>query len=165
MSVYPHEACDLSRESDSLRKCVVNLNNPLPRYYQVYFPLLAQFHAGKFKPGNPLPSERQLAQDHGITHITIIKAKDLPRRGNLIEHHAGRRSLVLRQDESPAGRASLKGWPEGTAVIAPPIRPGERCQPACDAAHPVAPGLLRQGVQGLTCKGVKTQDDGDTNED
>ncbi|HHE72745.1 MAG TPA: GntR family transcriptional regulator [Chloroflexi bacterium] len=121
MSVYPHEACDLSRESDSLRKCVVNLNNPLPRYYQVYFPLLAQFHAGKFKPGNPLPSERQLAQDHGITHITIIKAKDLPRRGNLIEHHAGRRSLVLRQDESPAGRASLKGWPEGTAVIAPPF--------------------------------------------
>ena len=39
-------------------------------------------------------------KDYGVSRITIIKAKDLLRRDNLIEHRAGRGSFVLSQNEN-----------------------------------------------------------------
>ena len=77
----------------------VDPTDPLPKYYQVYVSLRARIHAGEFAPGDALPAERQLAADYGVSRITIIKAKDLLARDNLIIHQQGRGSFVLDQRE------------------------------------------------------------------
>ncbi|MGC9350062.1 MAG: GntR family transcriptional regulator [Anaerolineae bacterium] len=78
----------------------VDPEDPLPLYYQVYLSLQSRVHKGEFKPGDALPSERQLAKDYGVSRITIIKAKDLLERDKLIEHQQGRGSFVLDRGEA-----------------------------------------------------------------
>lgn len=77
----------------------VDPRGPLPRYYQVYMSLLERIRAGEFAPVDTLPSERQLAQDYGVSRITIIKAMDLLEREGLIEQQQGRGSFVIDQTE------------------------------------------------------------------
>ena len=77
----------------------VDSTDPLPKYYQVYVSLRARIHGGEFAPGNALPAERQLSADYGVSRITIIKAKDLLARDNLITHQQGRGSFVMDQSE------------------------------------------------------------------
>ncbi len=77
--------------------------DPLPKYYQVYASLGARIHAGEFAPGDALPAERQLSADYGVSRITVIKAKDLLARDNLITHQQGRGSFVMDQSEPGCG--------------------------------------------------------------
>jgi len=81
----------------------VDPTDPLPKYYQVYVSLRARIHAGEFAPGDALPAERQLSADYGVSRITVIKAKDLLARDNLIMHQQGRGSFVLDQSEPGCG--------------------------------------------------------------
>jgi DNA-binding LacI/PurR family transcriptional regulator len=73
----------------------VDLNSPVPRYYQVYVSLEDRIRAGEFAPGDPLPSERQLAKDYGVSRITIVKAIDLLEDEELVETQHGRGNFVL----------------------------------------------------------------------
>lgn len=78
----------------------VDPNDPLPLYYQIYLALQSRIHAGEFKPGDALPSERQLAKDYNVSRLTIVKAKDLLEQESLIEHQQGRGSFVLDQNQA-----------------------------------------------------------------
>ena len=78
----------------------VDLNNPLPRYYQVYVSLKDRILEGKFAYGDALPSERQLAIDYGVSRITIVKALDLLVDDDLIVRQHGRGNFV--QDSTGA---------------------------------------------------------------
>jgi GntR family transcriptional regulator, N-acetylglucosamine utilization regulator len=49
----------------------VELNEPLPRYYQVYAALLERIKSGEFQPGDAIPSERILVNDYQVSRITI----------------------------------------------------------------------------------------------
>lgn len=48
----------------------------LPRYIQVRETLNAQIQAGELQPGNKLPSEDQLADQFGVSRMTIRKSLD-----------------------------------------------------------------------------------------
>ena len=63
----------------------VELNNPVPRYYQVHASLLERIKAGEFQPGDAIPSERILVSDYQVSRITIVRALDLQERDGLIE--------------------------------------------------------------------------------
>lgn len=78
----------------------VNPNDPLPRYYQVYTSLLARIGAGEFAPGTSLPAERQLAEDYGVSRITVIKALDLLAQKQLIQRQHGRGTFVSSAQEA-----------------------------------------------------------------
>ena len=75
----------------------VDLNNPLPRYYQVYVSLDERIRADEFGPGDALPSEKQLAVDYGVSRITIVKSLDMLVDDGLIERQHGRGNFVLGQ--------------------------------------------------------------------
>jgi len=78
----------------------VDLNNPLPRYYQVYVSLEERIRAGEFGPGDALPSERQVAVDYGVSRITIVKALAMLVDDGLIERQHGRGNFVLEQPDA-----------------------------------------------------------------
>jgi len=77
----------------------VDPSNPLPRYYQVYLSLEGRIRQGEIRPGETLPSERQLAVDYGVSRITIVKSLDLLVQDGLIERRHGRGNFVLGQPE------------------------------------------------------------------
>jgi len=78
----------------------VDVDNPLPRYYQVYVSLEERIRAGEFGPGDALPSERQLAVDYGVSRITIVKSLDMLVDDGLIDRQHGRGNFVLGQPDA-----------------------------------------------------------------
>lgn len=98
-----------------MSKDKIDPNNPLPLYYQVYASLREQINLGEIRAGEPLPPERQLAQDYGVSRITIIKALDKLEQDGLIERQQGRGTFVMDLLESEAdenGPCSI-GWVPG----------------------------------------------------
>ena len=81
---------------------VLDQDDPLPLYYQVYHSLLERIRAGEFVPGDALPSERRLAEAYGVSRITIIGALDVLEQENLIERQHGRGTFVTEPPASPA---------------------------------------------------------------
>lgn len=49
-------------------------NNPIPLYYQLVEQLKEQIQLGDLKPGDQLPSERELSDQHGISRMTVRQA-------------------------------------------------------------------------------------------
>jgi len=82
----------------------VEHNDPLPRYYQVYASLLQRIRAGEFKPGESIPSERQLVTDYDVSRITIVKALDLLEREGEIDRQHGRGTFVT----APVARSNTQ---------------------------------------------------------
>jgi len=55
----------------------VNKNSPLPLYYQLKENILEQIKNDEFKKDDKLPSERELAEYHDISRMTVKKAIDM----------------------------------------------------------------------------------------
>jgi GntR family transcriptional regulator len=55
----------------------INKNSPLPLYYQLKESILNAIKAKKFEVGERLPSERELAEYHNISRMTVKKAVDI----------------------------------------------------------------------------------------
>ena len=72
----------------------VEASSPLPLYYQLYSILLADIEEGRLKAGQTLPPERKLADSHGVSRITVVKALDLLEREGLIDRQQGRGTFV-----------------------------------------------------------------------
>ncbi|MCB0208572.1 MAG: GntR family transcriptional regulator [Anaerolineae bacterium] len=49
-------------------------NNPIPLYYQLVEQLKEQIQLGELKPGDQLPSERELSDQQGISRMTVRQA-------------------------------------------------------------------------------------------
>lgn len=55
----------------------INKNSPLPLYYQLKESILAAIKNNEFNIGDRLPSERELAEYHNISRMTVNKAVDI----------------------------------------------------------------------------------------
>jgi DNA-binding transcriptional regulator YhcF (GntR family) len=76
--------------------------NPQPGaaiYEQIAAGLREQIRTGQLRPGQPIPSERTLAQLHGVARETVKKAHDLLRAEGLLERRRGQTLLVREQPE------------------------------------------------------------------
>jgi len=49
-------------------------NSPLPRYYQLKEIIRERIHSGEWKPGELIPSERELSEKYGISRMTARQA-------------------------------------------------------------------------------------------
>jgi GntR family transcriptional regulator len=57
-------------------------NSPLPRYYQLREIMRERILSGELKPGDLIPSERELSQKYGISRMTVRQAlSDLVNEG------------------------------------------------------------------------------------
>jgi DNA-binding GntR family transcriptional regulator len=63
---------------------VVNPLSPTPLYVQLADLLEAQIKAGTLTPGDLLPSEKQLVQEHGVARGTARRAVEVLRERGLV---------------------------------------------------------------------------------
>lgn len=68
------------------------MNKPI--YMQIYDFLKQSIYEGKYKRGDKIPSEKELAEEWGVSVITSRKALDMLRNENIIVRHAGKGSFV-----------------------------------------------------------------------
>ena len=69
-------------------------NDPRPAYLQVADDLRASIASRTFKPGERLPSGRDLARRYGVAPMTISHALDVLRGEQLVEAYQGRGVFV-----------------------------------------------------------------------
>jgi GntR family transcriptional regulator len=119
---------------------------PIPLHHQVYLDLVESLEAGRWQPGDQLPTERDLAGHYGCSLITVRRALDELVREGRIERTRGRGTFVQhpRLDRDIAGRASFaeemrqRGLDPGTRLIS--SRP-ESATPTIAAALDLEPGV------------------------
>ena len=75
-------------------------NDPRPAYLQVADDLRASISGGTFKPGERLPSGRDLARRYGVAPMTISHALDVLRQEQLVEAYQGRGVFVTNHSAS-----------------------------------------------------------------
>jgi GntR family transcriptional regulator len=68
---------------------------PVPRHHQVYLDLRRSLDGGTWRPGDRLPTERELADRYGCSLITVRRALDELVREQRIERTRGRGTFVL----------------------------------------------------------------------
>jgi GntR family transcriptional regulator len=78
---------------------------PVPLHHQVYLDLKAAIDAGEWRPGDRLPTERELAEKYGCSLITVRRALDELSRERRLTRSRGRGTYV---SEPPIDR-NLQG--------------------------------------------------------
>lgn len=83
----------------------IEKNSPVPAYRQIIRQITSMIRDGSIKPGDKLPTERELAQQLQIARGTVKKAYELMVKEGLVETTQGRGTFVsARQDIIPSGR-------------------------------------------------------------
>src|SRR6187431_2722189 len=72
----------------------IDIDNPLPQFEQLIEQVKAAVTAGVLKPGDSLPSIRQLANDLELNSKTVAKAYQLLTRDSVIETKGYRGTYV-----------------------------------------------------------------------
>ena len=72
----------------------IDIDDPLPQFEQLIEQIKAAVTAGRLKPGDALPSIRQLANDLGLNSKTVAKAYQLLARDSVIETKGYRKTYV-----------------------------------------------------------------------
>src|SRR5215813_2780109 len=87
----------------------IDINHPLPQFEQLIEQIKAAVAAGVLKPGNPLPSIRQLANDLELNSKTVAKAYRLLERDSIIEAKGYRGTYVHRKAKANC-KFNLQEW-------------------------------------------------------
>jgi DNA-binding GntR family transcriptional regulator len=88
-------------------------HDPRPPYVQVADDLRTSIRAGTYKPGERLPSGRELARRYGVAPMTIHHAVGVLRGEQLVESYQGRGVFIA--DRASARSATLGDWDQDQA--------------------------------------------------
>ncbi len=75
---------------------MINRNHPLPLYYQLMEELRRRIEQGEWKPGDLIPSERELTETYGISRMTVRQALTELVNDGLLRRDQGRGTFVAR---------------------------------------------------------------------
>jgi GntR family transcriptional regulator len=93
----------MSTESPILR---IDLESAVPVYEQLSNGIRSELVAGRLRPGDQLPTVRELALDLGVHHNTVAEAYRLLAREGWLDLRRGRGALVIaRQQPEPSEQA------------------------------------------------------------
>jgi len=87
----------------------IDINDALPPFEQLIEQIKAAVTAGTLKPGDPLPSIRQLANDLELNSKTVAKAYKLLERDSIIETK-GYRGTSVHPKAKANCRFNLQEW-------------------------------------------------------
>jgi GntR family transcriptional regulator len=90
----------------------VDIDSPVPQFEQLIGQIKAAVTSGKLKPGEPLPSIRQLANDLALNDKTVAKAYQLLARDEVIETK-GYRGTYVHPKAKANCKFDLQGWTLG----------------------------------------------------
>ena len=68
--------------------------NGIPLYYQIETVLRKKIVLGELPPMSPLPSEEALAEEYGVSRITVRQALSLLEQDGLVTRHRGKGTFV-----------------------------------------------------------------------
>ena len=83
-----------------------------PLYQQIKGLILQSLHAGEWKPGDPIPSEMDLAARYHVSQGTVRKAIDELAAGNLVVRRQGKGTFVATHAEQHVQYRFLKLVPD-----------------------------------------------------
>ena len=81
-------------DNSNLNNKIPQYSEALPKYRQIYDYLLQEISAGNLKPGDKLPSEKDLCASFNVSRITTKKALEMLVEGKIISRQRGRGSFV-----------------------------------------------------------------------
>jgi GntR family transcriptional regulator len=90
----------------------VDIDNPVPQFEQLIEQIKAAVTAGVLKPGDALPSIRQLASDLELNSKTVAKAYKLLERDSIIEAK-GYRGTYVHPKAKANCKLDLQEWTHG----------------------------------------------------
>jgi DNA-binding GntR family transcriptional regulator len=73
--------------------------SPIPLYFQIASDLEQQIGSGKFVPDEQLPNEKALAQQYGVSLVTVRSAMRVLFDKGLIVRYAGKGTFVAKRDK------------------------------------------------------------------
>ena len=88
------------------RSQAVKPSSPVPLYHQVANVLQARIFSRTARPGALLGTEKDLAEEFGVSRVTVRKAIDILARDGLVEPRRGRGTFVS-SDARPVAPATL----------------------------------------------------------
>jgi GntR family transcriptional regulator len=84
---------------------ILNPNSGIPIYRQILEQVRRKVASGQLKPGDELPSVREVAMTHSVNPMTISKAYSLLEAEGMLEHNRGKPMTVAGQARSQSPRA------------------------------------------------------------
>jgi len=81
-------------KTEELKISPANENSKIPLYHQVRIDLMGMLQSEEIKPGDMLPSEKDLAEAYGVSRQTIRQAVGLLAAQNFLERTPGRGTTV-----------------------------------------------------------------------
>src|SRR3954469_25405988 len=87
----------------------IDIDNPVPQFEQLIEQIKAAVTAGVLKPGDALPSIRQLANDLALNSKTVAKAYKLLERDSIIEARFYRGTYVHPKSKTNC-KFNLQEW-------------------------------------------------------
>ena len=90
---------------------MLDRSSPLPLYYQLRTLLLEQIEKGVLKPGDVIPTERELIERYGVSRITVRQAINSLMGDGLLYRQRGRGTFV-RRNRIEQELATLTGFYE-----------------------------------------------------
>ncbi|WP_447555478.1 GntR family transcriptional regulator [Vreelandella sp. EE22] len=87
---------------------VEDSDNPWPKHHRVYLVLRQEILDGAYPVNQSLPNEIALAQNFGVSRITVRKAMERLNREGLVERFRGKGTFPVTTEDSPI-QASISG--------------------------------------------------------
>lgn len=85
---------DKGNEWTGRRRSMISKQSPLPLYYQLEEYLKQQIESGEWKPGDIMPSERELSEEFRISRMTVRQALTNLVNKNILFREKGRGTFV-----------------------------------------------------------------------
>ena len=92
---------------------VIDIEDPQPLFGQLIAQIKEAVSAGLLKPGDSLPSIRQLANDLDLNSKTVAKAYRLLERDSVVQSR-GYRGTFIHPDAKANSRVDLSAWVTST---------------------------------------------------
>jgi GntR family transcriptional regulator len=93
---------------------MLQANSPVPLYRQLYHHLRQAIEDGEFEVGQKLPSERNLAADHGISRLTARRSFDILKQEGYVRAYQGKGCFVAHSASRTYDGTAVEGFNAAT---------------------------------------------------
>jgi GntR family transcriptional regulator len=86
---------------------MLEVDKSMPLYKQLYLDLKASIQGGEYTPGDPLPTQRELEGQYGVSRATVRKAQELLEKNGYIKVEQGKGAFVIKTFATSAAQTDF----------------------------------------------------------